>query len=152
MQEQPADPRDREMMAALGLLKLPPPGASQRDIWYRAGVEAGRRHANTWKALAAVVALSASIALAWDRRPVPAPHAVYVQHVPPASHSTTTPAASATTATASLAYERMRERLIEQGLNGLPPIDFSGDGGQSFAPPHGDSREPEDAQRLLWYR
>ena len=152
MQEQPADPRDRELMAALGTLKLPPPGASQREIWYRAGVEAGRRHVNAWKTLAAVVTLSASIALTWDRRPIPAPLAAYVEHVQPVRHSATTPVPSATTVTASLAYERMRDRLIEQGLNGLPPIDFTGDGGQPSAPPRGDSRDAEDALPLLWYR
>jgi hypothetical protein len=149
MQEQTPDERDRELMEALGMLKLPPPGVSQRDIWYRAGVGAGERRAKAWKGLAAIVTVAAAVALALDHRPAQTPQVAYVKHV---EHSPTNVAPVATSSSASLAYERMRDRLVEDGLGGLPPIDFSGDGGQS--PPAGQehSREFEDGPQTFWYR
>ena len=151
MQEQPTDPRDWELMQTLGTLKLSPPGASQRDIWYRAGVKTGRRHARTWKALAAIMTLSAGLAFAWDRRMSSPPPVVYMQHAEHPAMVEPSPTAMAS-ASASIAYEQMRERLIEQGLNGLPPIDFSGGSGQSPSPPQRHSDDREDAPPLFWYR
>ena len=146
MQEQPADRRNQELMNALGKLKLALPPASQRDIWYQAGLEAGRRNANAWKALAAIVTLSAGLAFTLDRRHAPAPRAAYVQHV---EHPATITAPA--TANASLAYERVRNRLVEDGLSGLPPIDFSGDGGSPpTAPAHSNDREDVPSMPEYW--
>jgi hypothetical protein len=147
MQEQSADPQDQELMQALGKLRLSPPGLSQRDIWYRAGVDAGRRHANAWKALAAIVTVAAGVGVAMDHRPAPAPRMTYVQHV---ERPATTDAKSGTSSSASLAYERMRDKLVEEGLRGLPPIDFTGDGGQS--PLSEDTHSIDRGDAVLRYR
>ena len=147
MQEQPADSRNQELMDALGKLKPALPAASQREIWYQAGLDAGRRHTNAWKALAAIVTLSAGLALVLDRRP--APHATFVRNV---EHSATTAAPASKTANPSLAYERLRNRLVEDGLSGLPPIDFSGDGEQSPPAASAHLNDQEGFPPMLPYR
>jgi hypothetical protein len=56
---QPLDPANRELAEALESLRLAPTQANQRDIWYRAGMEAGRKRTNAWRMAAAIMTLAA---------------------------------------------------------------------------------------------
>lgn len=56
------DPAERELEQALRSLE--PKACSQQEMWYRAGMEVGRRHARIWKGTAAaVVALSMALVI-----------------------------------------------------------------------------------------
>lgn len=158
-------PAERELADALAGLQPAPVRTTQRDVWFRAGVDAataaGRRSANRWRAvagtaLASLVACGGALLAARTGRPptvVDVERVVYVERAP-------APAAPATTAGAARpappdlpappaepsAYLRLRDAVVGQGLAGLPPLRTAGDGGA--CPP---GRTPAGSSgRLNW--
>jgi hypothetical protein len=145
-EEQPLDPPERELAEALGRLELDPLGSEQRQIWYRAGVEAGRRRVNRWRAVAAV-ALAAGVALASARgsRPAPVERIVYVRApaaVPPpvAAGDQLAPSRDAA------AYPRLRDAILREGLSGLPQVPGGGAASLDAVGPAGERLDP-----TRWY-
>ena len=112
----------RKLAGSLQALQIALPQTSQREIWFRAGLEVGRRRASGWRAAAGILGLSVAVLIASQRRPASAPieRIVYVARgAAPAAPPT--PISSA-------AYGRLRDAIIERGLNGLPPVELSNGG------------------------
>jgi len=124
------NPPKGDLAEALKRLRPAPPRASLHEVWYVAGVEAGRRRAVAWRAVAAV-ALAAGIALAIVRRPTPVAveRIVYLPKettsivaVAPQERMAVEPSSSAT-------YVHLRDALVQYGLSGLPAsLPATGDG------------------------
>jgi len=98
---------------------------SEREIWYQAGVEAGRRRASVWRAAAAALAIVTAGVVVWHARPARAPveQVVRVSAAPPVAPSQV--------AASPDAYARLRDAILQHGLDGLPPPDFAAGGDPS---------------------
>lgn len=146
---EPFDPSERELTDALRGLELAPVRTSPQQVWYRAGFEAGRRGANAWRGAAAVaaVALVCSLLVPVGRRAArdPVERVVYVREGPVQVPQPAT-AAPGPSADHSQSYLRLRQQLVQRGLDGLPPVP-PGDGGG--AGPGGWSPSPGGVLRDL---
>lgn len=125
MQEQePIGPTEQALSDALGALELTPMSASARHLWYRAGFEAGRRRTKVWRAVAAMVILVAGTTMIWSAKSRPAPRTiervVYVPREQPSRDVSREFAAEGSAPELSTAYLKLRDAVIERGLNGLP--------------------------------
>ena len=120
-EEQDLEPRNNELIEALGVLQLAPAQTSLRDVWYQAGFESGRRRSNVWRA-AAVVAFLACGVLTFARvsKPPASEHTVYVKEQSLPLQSTMS-VGLVSPPTHGSSYERLCERVAMLGLNGLPP-------------------------------
>lgn len=127
------NPPEQELADALSRLHPTPARTPMQQVWYRAGLEAGRRRAERWRAMAGAAGVAAVVLLAWGLRPVPAPpeRVVYVERA-------AAPLAVAAVATSdpfppselSTGYLQLRDALALHGLEALSrpsPITRSGD-------------------------
>jgi len=119
-------------------LRPAPVRVGPRQIWYRAGFLAGRRRANTWRAIAAVTCVAMSAALAgllldWPRRmQLRVPERVV--YVPSGPASASVPVALATTSDSSPsmaqagwhAYQRLCDEMLEDDGRASRPVAGSG--------------------------
>jgi hypothetical protein len=135
-EEQPLDPPERELAEALGRLELEPPRAWPRQIWYRAGFEAGRRRASAWRAVAAAVTVAACLllALSFGRAPATAERIVYVSRESPGpARAGVLPQGTPPESANANAYLRLCDALAQQGPDALP-AGPTGGGGGDFRP------------------
>lgn len=135
-EEQPLDPPERELAEALGRLELGPVGSSPREIWYRAGLEAGRRRASAWRAVAGAVALAACLLLALilGRPAETVERVVYVPRRSPAPAVEMPPPGQETPPKSLNGYLRLCDALAQQGLDALPAGPAGGGGDAGDAP------------------
>ena len=120
------NPDKRQLPEALQSLELAPLRSSPRAIWYEAGLAAGRRQANWWRAVAAVVMLAAALAVGWDHRPANVGPMAQTHQIVPA---TTAVAAldDHSISTESAGYARLRDALLQRGLDALSSNEAGGD-------------------------
>ena len=126
MQEpRPLDHGEKELEKALGGLRLAPFAPDVEQLWYRAGLAAGRRRARIWQAVAAAVALAAAGAVTWRPKPTP----VFVdrvvtvrQDVPTEPVRALTAAEDAPAPIVSADYLRLRDAVVQKGLDAVPPM------------------------------
>jgi hypothetical protein len=118
MSEEDVDPANRELAEALGGLALAPVRTAPEQMWFAAGVEAGRRRARAWQAAAAGLAVVMSLMATLDRPAAPAERVVYVER------PTATAAALATAGTieppSPISQLRLREAVLRGGVSALP--------------------------------
>lgn len=148
-EEQPLDPPERELAEALGRLELEPVRSSPGEIWYRAGLEAGRRRANGWRAVAAAVTVAAGLLLAFvhGRMPATVERVVYVREPAASTGAVAVASWEALRPESSTAYARLRDALLREGLRALPPVPGGGDVGRpAMRGLEGDSIAPDP-----WY-
>lgn len=122
MQESgPVNPPKGDLAEALQRLRPTPPRVSLREVWYLAGLEAGRRRAIAWRA-AAAVAVVAAIALAIVRRPAPVTveRIVYVPREATPFVAVAPEGQMDAASSSSAAYVHLRDALVQYGLSGLP--------------------------------
>lgn len=115
---------EQELEEALGGLAPAPAGISSEEVWYRAGLAAGRRRTNAWRAVAVCIAGAAGISILWGPKPVPLPADRIV-----VMHQTPTPPAPATITdrdtglvVISTPYLRLRDELVEKEAGSLPAV------------------------------
>jgi len=139
---EPADETQRSLADALRELQPAPLDVSCERIWYRAGVAAGRRQVNTWRAIAAGAVILAGVSL---RFPYPAPDPVepprlVADHpkarIPQIAYPVPPEPVDPTPSTSYLA---LRNGLLEKGIDALPvemphqpPAMWNGPGKHSF--------------------
>ena len=58
-----------DLPSALQKLELAPLRNSDREIWYQAGLESGRKQTNRWRAFSAVMVVVAGMMVVWERQP-----------------------------------------------------------------------------------
>jgi hypothetical protein len=122
-QQEPLDLPQHDVPAAFQRLKPALPSLSAREVWYQAGLAAGRRRVVMWRA-AAAVALAAAAALAVVRPSVnvPTDRIVYIPR-PANSHDAVALQPQPTAgSSSSAAYVRLRDTLSQYGLSGLPSV------------------------------
>jgi hypothetical protein len=78
-------PSRRELPDALQGLEPAPLRGSAREIWFRAGLEVGRRRANSWRAAASVAIVAAALVVAWQSKRTPIQLVTQNQPVLPSS-------------------------------------------------------------------
>ncbi len=107
---------------ALRGLELQAPATSPAQLFYRAGYEAGKRSATTWKAVAASIALLGALAVAWtshesrrDRIPIARVHSAPVGPISSEPMVEQTPAHLFSGSQLAL-----RDALLQRGLDALP--------------------------------
>ena len=120
------NPTKPKLPEALQGLELAPLRSSPWAIWYQAGVEAGRRHANRWRATAAIALIAAGLSLVWNRRPLPAGPIAQTHQIAPATTAVAAPD-DHPISTESAAYARLRDALLQRGLDALSSKDAGGD-------------------------
>lgn len=151
MQEsEPLNSPQGDLAETFGRLKPVPPALSARDVWYQAGLAAGRRPLIAWRACAAI-AVAAAIALAVVRPPGSS-RSDRIVYIPAKATSPAAIAANDQTheAPSSAAYVRLRDALSQYGLSGLPPV--STGAGEGIPKP--DAAEVEVSNRFSpggWY-
>lgn len=94
-----------------------PPPPTARDIWYRAGYQAGRRPLNAWRATAAFAVIAAATVATLDRRAGTLPPAHDIAHK--AAPLTPESDDRHMTLTADSSYPRLRDSLLRDGLRAL---------------------------------
>jgi len=114
------NPIKRGLPEALQNLELAPLRNSLRGIWYQAGFEAGRRQANWWRAVAALLMIASGLVVAWDRRPSASGPVAQTHQMAPATTAVAT-IDDHPVSTESAAYARLRDALVQQGLDALSP-------------------------------
>jgi hypothetical protein len=117
---EPADETERSLADALRELQPAPMDVPPERIWYRAGVAAGRRQVNAWRAIAAGAVILAGASL---RFPISAPPAI--EPFRQIAREPKTPVVVAAEAgpddtTESTSYLVLRNDLVEKGLDALP--------------------------------
>ena len=121
--EESIDPADRELAESLRGLQpaAATAQASPQRIWYEAGFQAGRRRANVWRAVAAMIALVAGAAIVWQDRSVPS--VSYVNRGAPAAIVNRAPSAAdeSSSPVLSAAYLKLRDAVVQDGWKALPP-------------------------------
>jgi len=127
------DPRDRELVNVLQQLQPAPMRTSREQIWYRAGLEAGRRRVKVWRGVAAVMMLAAGAAM-WARLGArgTAERPVLVRQEVPVVVGVESEEERASAA----AYYRLRDTVAQDGLAGLPRVE-GGNGGAAPSAPRG---------------
>jgi hypothetical protein len=112
-----------EFVENLRALQPAPARTAERDIWYQAGVKAGRRRTAIWRAASVAFAITTVSLLTWSLRPAAAPleRIVYVRPDPPQPPPQVA-------ASSSDSYARLRDAILRNGLDGLPPPDFNAGG------------------------
>ena len=111
-----------ELAESLRALKPAPPSTSPREIWYQAGVQAGRRRAGIWRGTSLAFAVTTAGLLTWSLRPAPTPSERIV-YVRPAA-----PPPPPQVAASPDAYAKLRDAILLNGLDGFPPPDFTAGG------------------------
>jgi hypothetical protein len=142
------DGAERELAEALGSLQPAPIRTSQREIWYEAGFQAGRRGQGVWKGMAAMLMLLSGSLLISDRRPAPtaSERIVYVRQEPPALSKAVPTAEQNRSIALAVENLRLRDAIIRDGWNALPIARSGGGSSQSSRP---DPLTPEAVKDLL---
>jgi hypothetical protein len=151
------NPAERELVEAMQGLQPAPLQTSSREMWYQAGLAAGRRRANGWRAVAAAVTLAATLLVVSSHRtPSPVERYVYVRTpaasvpvVPAAIDTTSTPTASAgpvASSSSTAEYLRLCDEAAQDGPMRLP-YDSTATYPASYSP-HGPGSERQRGQIL----
>jgi hypothetical protein len=109
------DPRDRGLLESLQQLQPAPLQTTKEQIWYRAGLEAGRSRIRIWKALTATMTVAiVSIIFIRPAPPAKTEHPNLAQSVP-----AQVPVESPEERASAAAYYRLRDAVARDGLAGL---------------------------------
>jgi len=122
---QPIEPLETfdEFANALRGLELQAPMASSPQLFYRAGYEAAKRSATTWKAIAASIALLGTLVVAWTNHES-RQNAIPVARVQPASVGPASPERIVEQMPVhwmSSGQLALRDALLQHGLEALSP-------------------------------
>jgi hypothetical protein len=113
---------DFDLPNALRRLQPAAPQSSQRDIWYRAALQAGRRRVNIWRSAAAAMTLTTTLLIASAHRTGPAvPQQQIAQHQSPSQSAV--PDIDQSTTNSTAAYARLRAAITRDGFDALSSSD-----------------------------
>lgn len=114
-------PMDRELEAALGGLRVAPATISRDRVLFDAGRASARRRSRLWQGSSCVLALLLLVSVV--SRPTPTAETVAQQQVdisPAALSAASTQAIDAEQVRAFRRYLRMRQAVLERGVDALP--------------------------------
>ncbi|HEY8750384.1 MAG TPA: hypothetical protein VIM11_20540 [Tepidisphaeraceae bacterium] len=141
------NPPDFDLPNALRRLQPTAPQSSQRDIWYRAGLAAGRRRVNIWRSAAAAMTLVATLLLATAHRSSPtAPQQQIAQRQSPSQSAV--PDIDQSTTNSTAAYARLRATITRDGFAALSSSDPPSSNGTPPPPSRHDSPGFNDSDFL----
>jgi hypothetical protein len=119
-------PMDRELEAALGGLRIAPAAISRDGVIFDAGRASARRRSRLWQGSSCILALLLLASVVW--RPTPTapqrPAETVAQHPvdisPAALSAASTQAIDSEQVRAFRRYLRMRQAVLERGVDALP--------------------------------
>ncbi|HEX4793983.1 MAG TPA: hypothetical protein VH370_09335 [Humisphaera sp.] len=127
-EEQDLEPRDDELIQALAGLQLAPANRPVRDIWYQAGVARGRRQTTVWRAISlCTMAAIAGLLLRGNQSSPSVVPSAYVHQSPPRPVAPVAAREQKPVPVFSAINMRLRDAVLEHGLEALPPSIDGGD-------------------------
>lgn len=137
------NPPERELARALQSLQLVPLQTSPRWIWYQAGLGAGRRRSNGWRAIAATTTLAAALLFVWGRHTAPPEERlVYVGRESTPAVAVVAPTDAVSTTSLSAEYLRLCDEAIQDGLDRSSREHFGSNPSQYVPPSHRQGLDP----------